>query len=727
VDAGWLFLIPFLPLWGAAVNGLCGEALQRRFGRHAITFVAIGVVVAAMGLSIGAVAQLAALPAGKRVLTDHLFTMLQLGGLRVDFTITLDALSAVMILVITVVGALIHVYAVGYMADEPAYWRFFAYLNLFVFAMLLLVLGDGFVTLFFGWEGVGLCSYLLVGFWYAEPKNARAGMKAFVVNRVGDWGFLVGVALLFWALAGSWSSIDRRWYADAAHLAPTLSFRALETQLAVPAFAQAFAAKTIFGAPVALVVALFLLLGACGKSAQAPLHVWLPDAMAGPTPVSALIHAATMVTAGVYLVARLRFLFVLSPAAMTVIACIGIVTALGGALLGLFQYDLKRVLAYSTISQLGFMFVALGVGAFGAALFHLVTHACFKACLFLGSGSVIHGMHRLTHARHTGHLDEDDAAAESETDRHALAGGDDEHQPAQLDPRMESDPTDPQDMRNMGGLGALMPVTRWSYLIACWAIAGFPWAAGFWSKDEILAAAFAHSYLLWFIGVNVAGLTAFYMFRSYYLTFEARPPSAAHRRHVRESPRVMTWVLMALAVASIVVGPVGAWLMPRLSAAHEPLSRTMLGLMAASVAMATVGWALARAFYKDESELAMLRAANRLRYEQLHAFAFDTFRVDELYEATFVRGFVAVARAAAWFDRIVVDGVVVALAALVRAAAWITGAIDEHIVDGAVNGLANAILGGGRALGRVQTGRVNQYVLGVAVGVVVLIVLTSWL
>ncbi|MGZ3428883.1 MAG: NADH-quinone oxidoreductase subunit L, partial [Polyangia bacterium] len=483
MDAGWLFLIPFLPLWGAALNGLCGEALQRRFGRRAITIVAIGVMVASMGLSIGAVAQLAALPAGKRVLVDRMFTMLQLGALRVDFTLTLDALSAVMILVITVVGALIHVYAVGYMASEPAYWRFFAYLNLFVFSMLLLVLGDGFVTLFFGWEGVGLCSYLLIGFWYTEPKNARAGMKAFVVNRVGDWGFLVGTALLFWALCGSWSTIDHRFYADATHVAPTLSFRALEAQLAVPSFAQAFAQKTIFGAPVPLVVALFLLLGACGKSAQAPLHVWLPDAMAGPTPVSALIHAATMVTAGVYLIARLRFLFVLSPAAMTIIAVIGIVTALGGALLGLFQYDIKRVLAYSTISQLGFMFVALGVGAFGAAMFHLVTHACFKACLFLGSGSVIHGMHRLTRARHTGHLEDSDAGdeEESETDRHALLSGDDEHQPARLDPRVESDPIDPQDMRNMGGLGALMPVTKWSYLAACWAIAGFPWAAGFWS------------------------------------------------------------------------------------------------------------------------------------------------------------------------------------------------------------------------------------------------------
>ena len=724
MNAGWLFLIPLLPLWGAAVNGLCGAGLQRRFGRHAVTFVAVGVVLAAMGLSIGAVGQLAGLPArlrgDERVLVDRVFTMLQVGALRIDLTLTLDALSAVMILVITVVGALIHIYAAGYMADDPAYWRFFAYLNLFVAAMLLLVLGDSFVTLFFGWEGVGVCSYLLVGFWYAEPRNARAGMKAFVVNRVGDWGFLVGTALLFWALAGSWSTIDHRWYADVPErygVVPPLAFRAIAAQLGDPAFAATFCAKTIFGAPIPLVVALLFLFAACGKSAQAPLHVWLPDAMAGPTPVSALIHAATMVTAGVYLIARLRFLFALSPAALGVVAVVGVATALGGAVLGMFQYDIKRVLAYSTISQLGFMFVALGAGAFGAATFHLVTHACFKACLFLASGSVIHGMHRLTHARHTGHLDDDDN--ESEIDRHSLGSGDDEHQPARLDPRIESDPTDPQDMRNMGGLGALMPVTRWSYLVACWAIAGFPWAAGFWSKDEILAALFARSHLLWFVAVNSAALTSFYMFRSYYLTFEGRPPSAAHRRHVRESPRVMTWVLVALAAASLVVGPVGALVM---HAAHP-----RYGLMAWSLALATIGWAVARALYKDEVENAKLRAANRLRYENLHAFAFDTFRIDELYEATFVRGFHALARAAAWLDDVVVDGVIAFLAAMTRAAAWVTGAIDAHVVDGAVNGVADALLGGGRALARVQTGRVNQYVLGVAVGVVLLILLTSWL
>jgi NADH-quinone oxidoreductase subunit L len=717
MGAGWLFLIPLLPLVGAVINGLFGAWLQRRFGRHAISVVAVGVMVASTALAVAAVAQLAF--AHQALFVDRLWHMVELGALRVDLTLALDPLSAVMILVITVVGTLIHVYATGYMAADPGYWRFFAYLNLFVFAMLLLVLGDGFLTLFVGWEGVGVCSYLLIGFWYAEPKNARAGMKAFVVNRIGDFGLLVGVALLFWGLCGSWSTVDHRFYADMPQVAPTLVFRELSTQLGVPAFAADFTHKTVLGAPLPLVVALLLFLGACGKSAQAPLHVWLPDAMAGPTPVSALIHAATMVTAGVYLLARLHFLFALAPGALHVVTVVGVTTALGGAVLGLFQYDIKRVLAYSTISQLGFMFVALGVGAWPAAMFHLVTHACFKACLFLGSGSVIHGMHRLTHARHTGHLDDDE---ESEIDRHSLVGGDDEHQPAQLDPRIQADPTDPQDMRNMGGLGALMPTTRRTYLVACWAIAGFPWAAGFWSKDAILAAAFAHSLPLWGAALITAGLTAFYMFRSYYLTFEARPATTAHQRHVHESPRVMTSILVVLAAAALVIGPAGAWLLHGWF--HE---ETSLLLAVASVAVATLGWAAARALYKDETELAKLRAANRLRYENLHAFAFDTFRIDELYERTFVRGFQTLARTAAWLDDHLVDALVRALAWITRAVAWLNGAIDAYVVDGAVNGVATLLIDGGRALRRVQTGRINNYVLGVAVGIVILIVLGSWL
>jgi NADH-quinone oxidoreductase subunit L len=695
---GWLRYLVLLPLAGAAINGLAGAPLQRRFGKRAITVVGVGVMLAATALAIAASLNLAALPAhdsGGRHLVDRVFTMLSLGRVHVDLALALDPLSAIMILVITVVGTLIHIYSAGYMADEPSYWRYFSYLNLFVFSMLLLVLGDSFLTLFFGWEGVGLCSYLLIGFWYTEPANARAGMKAFLVNRVGDFGFLAGIALLFWGLAGSWSVVDHRYYADFPRIVPTLELRALHDQLTLAPFAQAFAAKTFLGAPLPLVVALLLFVGAAGKSAQIPLYVWLPDAMAGPTPVSALIHAATMVTAGVYLMVRLDYLFALSPAAMTVIAVVGVATALLGAILGMFQHDLKRVLAYSTISQLGFMFVGAATGAWWPAMFHLVTHACFKACLFLGAGSVIHGTHT-------------------------------------------------QDMREMGGIGPLMPRTRWTYLIGCWAIAGFPWAAGFYSKDEILARAFEGNKLLWLGGAVAATLTSFYMFRSYYLTFEGRPATDEQKQHVHESPPVMTWVLIALAAASLVIGPLvglpelwsgreplfARWLEPLMppSLTSMPERRGMeLALMFASLLIATAGWLGARLLYKDLRAGEATRAALRQRFLPLHAFLLDAFRVDALYQATFVRGFTATARAAAWFDANIVDGVINGLAALARASAWVTGAIDHHLVDGAVNGLADLLLGTGRAIGRVQTGRINNYVLGVAVGVVVLIVLTSWL
>ncbi|MDB4969196.1 MAG: proton-translocating NADH-quinone oxidoreductase, chain [Myxococcales bacterium] len=692
---GWLRYIVLLPLVGAAINGIVGAPLERRFGRRVITVVAVGVMLAAAALAIAAAVTLAARPEHDRQIVDRLFTMISLGRVHVDFALALDPLSTIMILVITVVGALIHAYSAGYMADDPSYWRYFAYLNLFVFSMLLLVLGDSFLTLFIGWEGVGLCSYLLIGFWYREPANARAGMKAFIVNRVGDFGFLAGVALLFWGLAGSWSVIDHRYYADYPRLVPTLDLRLVHDQLAVAPFAQAFAAKTFLGAPLPLVVALLLFLGAAGKSAQLPLYVWLPDAMAGPTPVSALIHAATMVTAGVYLMVRLHFLFALSPAAMTVIATVGVATALFGAIVALFQYDLKRVLAYSTISQLGFMFLGAATGAWWPAMFHLVTHACFKACLFLGAGSVIHGTHT-------------------------------------------------QDMREMGGLAPLMPRTRWSYLVGCWAIAGFPWAAGFYSKDEILARAYERSPLLWLAGAVAAMLTSFYMFRSYYLTFEGRAASEEQRHAVHESPRSMTWVLLALAAASIVVGPLVG--LPELWSGREPLLARWLApvtagaltatperrglelaLMFASLVVATVGWIAARLLYKDlrarEGALATLRS----RLGGVPALVLDGFRVDALYDATFVRAFGATARTAAWFDVHVVDGVIAALGALARAAAFITAAIDHYLVDGAVNGVADLLLGAGRALRRVQTGRINNYVLGVAMGVVMLIVLTSWL
>ena len=726
--AAWLRALPLVPLAGAAVNGLAGAPLQARLGRRAVHAIAIAAMVFASLLALAGLERLSALAPPERYLLDDIAPLLHVGQLHTGLALALDPLSAVMALVITLVGTLIHIYATAYMHEEPSAWRFFACLNLFVAAMLLLVLGDSLVTLFFGWEGVGLASYLLIGFWYREPKNATAALKAFVVNRVGDAGLLAGVALLFWSLGGAWSTVDRAYYPDAAArvqlveragvrpvelaLGPTVSLRELRDELAFATpdgrhpIAERLSERQVWGVPAAILIALLMFMGAAGKSAQIPLYVWLPDAMAGPTPVSALIHAATMVTAGVYLIARLSFVFALAPGALSVIALVGAVTALWAASIAVAQRDLKKVLAYSTVSQLGFMFVGVGVGAFSAGVFHLVTHACFKACLFLGAGSVIHGMHRLVHAR-------------------AEKGG-------ALD--------DAQDLRHMGGLGALMPRTRRAYFIACCAIAGFPFAAGFFSKDEILSRAFGVSTVVWAIAMLAALLTAFYMFRSYYLVFEGRPATEEQRLWVVESPRVMTAVLAALAVASLVVGPLlgfpsvishavpllARWLEPVMALpAGEAHASTELALAIASIAVAVIGWAAARALYRDLERSRARRAALRA-LARLHALLGEGYRVDELYALLFVRPFGRVAAALAWCDAHVVDGAVHAVGALSRGAAWLGGAMDRYLVDGAVNGFAALVVGSGQRLRRLQTGRVNNYVLGVVLGVVVLVVIT-WL
>ncbi len=793
----WLWLIPLFPFVGAVLNGLLGKKLQDRFGKKAVHTIAIGMMSAAAVVAITAFVQLYKLPAHERFLYDHVFPMIHLGKLNVDMAFAIDPLSGMMALIITVIGTGIHVYSTGYMADEPSYWRFFCYLNLFVFSMLLLVLGDSFVIMFFGWEGVGLCSYLLIGFWYKEKKNATAGMKAFVVNRVGDWGFITGLFFLFWGLGGTWSNINHKYYTDLAEgastprynvtvtdepvaageakhegeaiehhgahhtsveVGPTVSFRELHDQMSITAengerpIADSLLAKSVWGLPLVFLIGLCFFIGATGKSAQIPLYVWLPDAMAGPTPVSALIHAATMVTAGVYMIARLNFIFVLSPGAMTVVACVGALTALFAATIGLFQYDIKKVLAYSTVSQLGFMFIGVGVGAYWAGAFHLLTHACFKACLFLGSGSVIHGMHHLTHHRehaaHDAHGDGHDAH-----DEHGAAHGDDEHKP-RVDPRVAADPIDPQDMRNMGGLAKLMPKTRWTYLIACIAIAGFPIAAGFYSKDEILWKAFTnHStlvpgWLIWLVGLVAATCTSFYMFRSYYLTFFGRAPSKEHEEHVHESPASITGVLIALAAACLIIGPLlgfpalfsgkepllAQWLEPvtNLSAHYLTGARAFtenhgleIAFMLISIGVATLGWLAARALYFDLAKTEARLASLRVSYARVHALVYEKYRVDEIYQATFVRGFQGLARLLAWFDANAVDGLVNLMGTLSLGAAWISGAIDKYLVDGAVNGVADLLLEGGRRVRRVQTGRINNYVLGVVVGVILLVVITS--
>src|SRR6266851_1756684 len=492
VNLTFVALAQARPLVGFALNGTL--ALAAPGAKRTVSLVGVGVLVLAFLAAALAVAEFAALgPAAPLVF--RYWEWLPVGDLQVDVALQLDQLSAVMILVVTGVGALIHLFSVGYMHEDPGYARYFAYLNLFVFFMLTLVLGANFPVMFVGWEGVGLCSYLLIGFWFTEQVNADAGKKAFIVNRIGDFGFLVAMFLIF-RQTGSL-------YFDAV-------------------FAKAGGAFAA-GGPVITAVTLFLLLGATGKSAQIPLYVWLPDAMQGPTPVSALIHAATMVTAGVYLVARCGVLFALSPVASATVAGIGALTALFAATIALKQWDIKRVLAYSTISQLGYMFLGVGTGAYAAGIFHLTTHAFFKALLFLGSGSVIHAMHRAYHLTHA----HDDA----------------------------------QDMRNMGGLAHYLPWTAALMWIATLAIAGIPPLAGFFSKDAILTAAFAHGaarpiwYVFWGMGMAAALLTAFYMTRLMLYTFHGPNRTGERERtQLHEAPWGMTGPLLVLGVLTVVGG-----------------------------------------------------------------------------------------------------------------------------------------------------------------------------
>ncbi len=470
--------IPLIPLCAAVFNSLVGAKLGKT-GAGLLACLAVGAsFIIALYIFL-------ALPAGG-LFQDTLYTWIESGAFRVNLSFQVDALTAVMLLIITGIGSLIHLYALGYMAHDEGIARFFVYLNLFIFFMLVLVMADNLLVLFVGWEGVGLCSYLLIGFWYQDSANAIAGNKAFIVNRIGDFGFVLGILLLLTELGrqGVW----------------TLDFQELQKNIG------------LLSPRMITAIALLLFVGATGKSAQIPLFVWLPDAMAGPTPVSALIHAATMVTAGVYMTARLHFLYTLSPLTLELIAWIGAATAFLAATIALAQNDIKKVLAYSTVSQLGYMFLAVGLGAFSAAIFHVFTHAFFKACLFLGAGSVIHAL-----------------------------GGE-------------------QDMRKMGGLKSHLPTTYRTYVIAALAISGAPLTAGFFSKDLILWQAFSHGRLaLWAIGLVTAGMTAFYMFRQLFMVFHGESRAAeAGRAHLHESPPTMTLPLVVLSLGSIFAGWLGA-------------------------------------------------------------------------------------------------------------------------------------------------------------------------
>ncbi len=622
-DYDLLRWIPLIPLLVAAFNLFWGRAL----GRKAAGIIACAALGASFALAFYVFWQLPS----NGMFRDLVYSWIDSGSFKVNLAFQVDALTAVMLLIVTGIGFLIHIYSLGYMGHDEDSVRFFVYLNLFVFFMLTLVMADNLLLLFVGWEGVGLCSYLLIGFWYRDPSNAIAGNKAFVVNRIGDWGFILGIFLLVTELArqGIW----------------TLDFAQLQKHASMLS-------------PQAIgLITLLLFIGATGKSAQIPLFVWLPDAMAGPTPVSALIHAATMVTAGVYMTARLHFLFSLAPATLTLIAWIGAATAFFAATIALTQNDIKKVLAYSTVSQLGYMFLAAGLGAFGAAIFHVFTHAFFKACLFLGSGSVIH----------------------------ALDGE--------------------QDMRKMGGLKARMPATYWTYLIATLAIAGAPLTAGFFSKDLILWQAFSHGALaLWAIGVITAGMTAFYMFRQLFLVFHGESRADAHAQaRLHESPAVMTLPLIVLAIGSIFAGWLGApeylwgsrwdaWLAAIFAVPEAPHGAATTEIVVTLFTLGVVAIGFSLAYLKYGRAAAPAPERGGLWYR----LALDKYYVDEIYDFIFVRPFTALSR---FFAEI----------------------IDPWVIDGVVNGVAALTRGLSQVWRRLQTGNVQHYAMGLLVGTLALL------
>ena len=625
-----LGLILLFPLIGVVFNIFCG----RRAGRVAVNIVAPALIFLAFGVSLIAFAVLLTMPRGA-ALALTLWPWIEAGSFHVDIALRFDALTAVMALVVTGVGAFIHLYSDGYMAGDQDYARFFAYMNLFAFSMLTLVLADNLLLMFVGWEGVGLCSYLLIAFWYDNPEFAYNGRKAFIVNRVGDAGFILGILTVVWALAthGVW----------------TVTFSGMAEHRAMLR-------------PVATLAGLLLFLGATGKSAQIPLYVWLPDAMVGPTPVSALIHAATMVTAGVYMIARLNFLYVLSPQAMTVVATVGAVTSFFAATIAIVQPDIKRVLAYSTISQIGYMMLGVGVGAFAAGIFHLMTHAFFKSLLFLCAGSVMH----------------------------ALEGE--------------------QDMNRMGGLWHRMPITWLTMLIAALAISGIPPFAGFFSKDLVLAYTYSSGQVwLWVLGTITVGFTALYMFRLIFLTFHGASrvePAKAH--YVHESPPVMALPLVVLAVFSIIGGWVGLPEGLLWGNAFEhfltPITPTIIpgpgaaiagGIppsvaSAIALALALIGIALAWVFYLQNPGLP-LRMAESLR--GLYRLLLHKYYIDELYN-------LFVSRPLFWLSQFV-----------------LFGGIDAGVIDGIVDATGLGVEGSGEGLRRLETGNVQHYAFVYLLGV----------
>ncbi len=649
----FVWLIPLFPAIGFLINGFFGKSYSKK--------VVGGVACTALGLSfltsILILFELIGRPPTERHFEKVIFDWVVSGSFQTVIGYQIDPLSILMALVVSGVSFFIHIYSVGYMHDDPGFPRYFTYLNLFVFMMLNLVLANNFLLMFVGWEGVGLCSYLLIGFWFEKDSAANAGKKAFVVNRVGDFGFLLGMFLIFTSLGkhGIWTLDFTEVFANASKLDP--------------------------GAATAITILLFI--GACGKSAQIPLYVWLPDAMEGPTPVSSLIHAATMVTAGVYMVARCNVLYSMAPISMAIVAVVGVATAIYTASIGFCQNDIKKVLAYSTISQLGYMFLGVGVGAYSAGIFHLMTHAFFKGLLFLGAGSVMHAL--------SGEL----------------------------------------DMRKMGALRKKIPITFWTFFIATLAIAGIPGLSGFFSKDEILWQAFSSSrghFLLWLVAAIAAGMTAFYMFRALFMTFFGQSRVDEHvAHHIHESPKIMTVPLMILAILSVIGGYIGVphvlgganhiheFLAPVLGGGAEPAKAhagiTLLSqawasggesgghsaaleffMMALSVAIALIGIGIAYLFYVKNPALPKLLAEKQ---KGLYQLLLNKYYVDELYEVLFINS-------------------------LKRLGTGLWKGFDEFVIDGTINGIAYLFGWLSSVIRRMQTGVVQNYAFSMVIGGVII-------
>ena len=650
----YVWLIPLFPAIGFLINGFFGRSL----GKKVVSWVGPSAIGLSFLTSILIFFELIGRPPTERLFEKVIFDWVGSGSFQTVIGYQIDPLSILMALVVSGVSFFIHIYSVGYMHDDPGYTRYFTYLNLFVFMMLNLILANNFLLMFVGWEGVGLCSYLLIGFWYEKDSASNAGKKAFVVNRVGDFGFILGIFLLFTSLGkhGVWTLDFTEVFANAHLLEP--------------------------GTVTAITILLFV--GACGKSAQIPIYVWLPDAMEGPTPVSSLIHAATMVTAGVYMVARCNILYSMAPVSMAIVAIIGVATAIFTASIGFCQNDIKKVLAYSTISQLGYMFLGVGVGAYSAGIFHLMTHAFFKGLLFLGAGSVMHAL--------SGEL----------------------------------------DMRKMGALRKKIPYTFWTFFIATLAIAGIPGLSGFFSKDEILWQAFSSShghFILWGVAAIAAGMTAFYMFRALFMTFFGQSRVDEHvAHHVHESPKIMTVPLMVLAVLSVIGGYIGVphvlgganhiheFLAPVLGGGAEP-AKTHAGItlisqawasggegaghlaawefpmMVISVVIALIGIGIAYLFYVKNPALPKLVAE---KWKGLYKLVFNKYYVDELYEILFINS-------------------------LKNLGTALWKGFDDFVIDATINGIAYFIGLISGTIRKMQTGLVQNYAFSMVIGGIVLV------